>query len=67
MSLRFCKCKHVEGTHWGGDAVEEALVGHPLPFKCHAKSCGCTRFESKRGSWVRRLLIRDSRPFPGNY
>jgi hypothetical protein len=57
MALRFCKCKHVEGTHWGGDAVEEALVGHPLPYRCHAKDCDCTNFRPKRnGSWVKRFL-----------
>jgi hypothetical protein len=59
--LRSCKCGHVEGTHWAGDEVEEALVGHPLPYRCHAKTrgkdCDCTRFRPKKsGSRVKRFL-----------
>jgi hypothetical protein len=52
MALRFGKCKHVEATHWVGDAVEEALVGHPLPFRCHAKNCDCTKFRLRRTAAV---------------
>ena len=57
---RFCKCGHVEGTHWAGDPVEEALVGHELPYRCHAKDCDCTKFRSKKknGSRVKRFLSR---------
>jgi hypothetical protein len=59
--LRFCKCGHVEGTHWAGDPVEEALVGHSLPFRCHAKTrgkeCDCTKFRPKKnGSRIKRFL-----------
>jgi hypothetical protein len=56
--MRFCTCGHVEGTHGAGDAVEEALVGYPLPYKCHAKNCSCTKFRDRRGHWWRRLLLR---------
>ena len=60
--MRFCTCGHAEGTHWGGDPVEEALVGHPLPYRCHAKEkgktdCTCTEFRLRREGW-RRLLPR---------
>jgi hypothetical protein len=51
-ALRFCKCGHVEGTHWAGDPVEESLVGHSLPYRCH-----CTKFRPKKnGSRVKRFL-----------
>ena len=53
--MRFCTCGHVEGTHWEGDEIEEALVGRALPYQCHAKSCSCTKFRLRRLGW-RRLL-----------
>lgn len=60
-ALRFCKCGHVEGTHWAGDEVEESLLGHALPYRCHAKirgnDCECTKFRPKKnGSRVKRFL-----------
>jgi hypothetical protein len=59
--MRYCACGHVEGTHWGGDEAEEALVGHALPYRCHAKTkkgkheCPCTKFRLRRQG-LRRLL-----------
>jgi hypothetical protein len=56
VALRWCKCGHVEGIHWGGDEVEEALVEHPLPFQCHAKDCDCTEFRPKKLNRIKHFL-----------
>ena len=59
-ALRWCKCKHVDGTHWAGDPVEEALIGHELPFRCRAKTkgkdCDCTEFRPRKSNPIRHFL-----------
>jgi hypothetical protein len=58
--LRFCKCGHVEGAHWGGDEVAEDMLGYGLPFRCHAKNrgddCGCTQFRPKKPNRIKYFI-----------
>lgn len=56
--LRFCRCHHVEPTHFGdsipmSDGGNGEFEVYQLPVRCHYKDCECREFRRER--WWHRI------------